>query len=226
MADALRAWRGVAEIHRQRLRRPGRDEPRDGRGATEGAATMLPCRFAGTRGSTRCPQGPLILLANEFIDALPIRQFVRRGKSWRERLVASDGKGGFAFVEGDSDDAEDQRMLRARLRRKAPSSKRGPAATQLLRELARRAARAPLAALIIDYGHAETGFGDTLQAVRGHRFADPLADPGDSRSLRPCRFRRSRSESAEALRTERLWPDAARRVPAQARPWPAPRAPA
>jgi SAM-dependent MidA family methyltransferase len=49
-----------------------------------------------------------------------------------------------------------------------------------LRELARRAALAPLAALIIDYGHDETGFGDTLQAVRGHRFAAPLADPGSA----------------------------------------------
>jgi SAM-dependent MidA family methyltransferase len=46
--------------------------------------------------------------------------------------------------------------------------------------LARRAAHAPLAALIIDYGHAESGLGDTLQAVRGHRFADPLATPGDA----------------------------------------------
>ena len=47
-----------------------------------------------------------------------------------------------------------------------------------MRELGRRAERAPLAALIIDYGHAESGFGDTLQAVRAHRFADILADPG------------------------------------------------
>ena len=55
-----------------------------------------------------------------------------------------------------------------------------PAAQTLLHELARRAALAPLAALIIDYGHDETGFGDTLQAVRGHRFAATLADPGSA----------------------------------------------
>jgi SAM-dependent MidA family methyltransferase len=47
-----------------------------------------------------------------------------------------------------------------------------------MRELGRRAEHAPVAALIIDYGHEESGFGDTLQAVRGHRFADVLADPG------------------------------------------------
>ena len=47
-----------------------------------------------------------------------------------------------------------------------------------MRELGRRANRAPLAALMVDYGHVESGFGDTLQAVRGHRFADVLANPG------------------------------------------------
>ena len=55
-----------------------------------------------------------------------------------------------------------------------------PAALALLRELARRAAEAPLAALIIDYGHDESGYGDTLQAVRAHRYADPLATPGEA----------------------------------------------
>ena len=46
--------------------------------------------------------------------------------------------------------------------------------------MARRAASAPVAALFVDYGHAEPGFGDTLQAVRGHRYADPLAAPGEA----------------------------------------------
>jgi SAM-dependent MidA family methyltransferase len=40
------------------------------------------------------PDGPLILLTNEFVDALPIRQFVYRDATWRERMVASDGRGG------------------------------------------------------------------------------------------------------------------------------------
>ena len=121
------------------------------------------------------PEGPLIVLANEFVDALPIRQFMRRGEAWRERLIASDGEGGFAFTDGDAQD-EDRHLPHS-----APDGailETRPAAQALLRELGRRAERAPLAALIIDYGHEETGFGDTLQAVRRHRFADALAAPG------------------------------------------------
>jgi NADH dehydrogenase [ubiquinone] 1 alpha subcomplex assembly factor 7 len=124
------------------------------------------------------PDGPLIVLANEFIDALPVRQFVRRGSGWRERLVADDAGGGFCFTEGETvtpgpqdlpDQAPDGSVFETR-----------PAAQALVRELARRAALVPLAALILDYGHEESGFGDTLQAVRDHRFAATLADPGSA----------------------------------------------
>ena len=119
------------------------------------------------------PTGPLILLANEFIDALPVRQLVRRNQSWRQRLIGRDGKGGFAFAEGaavpENRAAPEGAILETR-----------PVAQRLLSEVANRATHAPLAALIIDYGHAESGFGDTLQAVRGHRFTDPLGSPGDA----------------------------------------------
>ncbi|MEZ0283167.1 class I SAM-dependent methyltransferase [Methyloceanibacter sp.] len=121
------------------------------------------------------PEGPLIVIANEFVDALPVRQFIRRGEAWRERLIASDGKGGFAFTDSEAQD-EDRRLPQTALDDVILETR--PAAQALMRELGRRAEHAPLAALIIDYGHAESGFGDTLQAVRGHRFADVLANPG------------------------------------------------
>jgi NADH dehydrogenase [ubiquinone] 1 alpha subcomplex assembly factor 7 len=177
MADTLRAWRGVPEfldavsvalietspVMVEAQRNTLREAP-------------VPLRWHARLDEL--PDGPLIVLANEFIDALPVRQFVRRGGAWRERLVANDGRGGFCFAEGETvtlgnqagdfpDQAPDGSILETR-----------PAARTLLRELARRAALAPLAALIIDYGHDESGFGDTLQAVRGHRFAVTLADPG------------------------------------------------
>jgi SAM-dependent MidA family methyltransferase len=120
------------------------------------------------------PEGhPLIVIANEFLDALPIRQLVRRGGTWNERCVGIDQGGGFAFVEGAvvADDtlpaAPEGAILEMR-----------PATTPLLAALAARARHAPLAALFIDYGHARSGIGDTLQAVRRHRYADPLSDPG------------------------------------------------
>jgi NADH dehydrogenase [ubiquinone] 1 alpha subcomplex assembly factor 7 len=121
------------------------------------------------------PRGhPLIVVANEFIDALPVRQLVRRGNAWRERCVGLGLDGRFAFVDGaivddDLPTAPDGEILEMR-----------PATAPLIAALAERAAEAPLAALFIDYGHAKSGLGDTLQAVRRHRYADPLADPGET----------------------------------------------
>ena len=113
------------------------------------------------------PPGPMILLANEFFDALPIRQFVRRADGWRERYV-HDGR----FTE-------------------QPGPDLGPAPEGVVREIneagaalagmlgARLAAQGG-AGLILDYGPAETGFGDSLQALRDNAAADPLATPGEA----------------------------------------------
>ncbi len=122
------------------------------------------------------PRGfPLIVIANEFLDALPVRQFVCRGDGWRERCVGLDACGRFAFVDGGivHDDALPQAREGAIIERRR-------ATAPLLASLAARAKEAPLAALFIDYGHERSGFGDTLQAVRRHRYADPLAAPGEA----------------------------------------------
>ena len=120
------------------------------------------------------PRGrPFIVLANEFIDALPIRQLVRRGSAWRELCVGLSAQGKPVFMDGDIVDdstlpaATEGSVLEMR-----------SATAPLLASLAARAREIPLAALFIDYGHAKSGLGDTLQAVRGHRYADPLAFPG------------------------------------------------
>jgi SAM-dependent MidA family methyltransferase len=109
------------------------------------------------------PDGPLILLANEFLDALPIRQFIRRDVGWMERFVTDT-----AFVEQPCEDLGDA----------APGTiveRRDPA---LAVHLGARLARAPGAALFIDYGPTESAPGDSLQALRNGKAADPLADPG------------------------------------------------
>lgn len=113
------------------------------------------------------PEGPAILLANEFFDALPIRQFVRRPAGWRERFV-SDG----SFVDQPFDWPEE-----------APEGairETCEPAREIAAALASRIAVQGGALLVLDYGPAESGFGDTLQAVRGNERADPLADPGES----------------------------------------------
>jgi SAM-dependent MidA family methyltransferase len=102
------------------------------------------------------PDRPLLLAANEFLDALPIRQHV--GGMERRVTVAA---GGLAF-DRDGDIIETS-----------------PIRDGAVRAIARKLAANGGVALLIDYGHSRSTPGDTLQAVRGHRFAPVLADPGD-----------------------------------------------
>jgi NADH dehydrogenase [ubiquinone] 1 alpha subcomplex assembly factor 7 len=127
------------------------------------------------------PEGPLIVIANEFVDALPIRQFVRADGAWRERCVTLSDGGGFSFCLGAPDEADEvPRSFNAMTMAEGTIVETRPAMSSLLAGLAARANDAPVAALFADYGHEESGAGDTLQAVRRHRFADPLAAPGEA----------------------------------------------
>ena len=128
--------------------------------------------------STVPMDGPLLLVANEFLDALPVRQLVRTPDGWRERLVGLDGED-FVFVAGqqpmDSALPED--------RRDAPEGtviETSPAASAVLYEVAGRLAEQGGAALFIDYGHAEPRTGGTVQAVKDHRKLDLFAAPGEA----------------------------------------------
>lgn len=121
---------------------------------------------------------PLFLVANEFFDALPVRQFVRRGSTWRERVVTHDGSV-FAFADGDAAEAP---PLSATQIADAPDGavvEACPAALDIAAAIARRLAKAGGAALFVDYGTARSGWGDTLQAVRRHAKADVFEAPGD-----------------------------------------------
>jgi SAM-dependent MidA family methyltransferase len=113
------------------------------------------------------PPGPAIVLANEFLDALPIRQFERRAGAWMERHVQA---GRFVLLPSPRQgDAPEGAVLEA-----------GEAAEIWVAGLAARLAQQGGAALILDYGRDAPGFGDTLQALRGGRPADPLAEPGQA----------------------------------------------
>lgn len=122
------------------------------------------------------PPGPLLLVANEFFDALPIRQWQRSGGRWRERLVGLDDTGKLSFTLGPgaappllSPPAEDGAIFETA----EPGWSVG-------RAIGHRLAQAAGAALIVDYGHAPTSIGETLQAVRAHHPVPVLAAPGDS----------------------------------------------
>jgi NADH dehydrogenase [ubiquinone] 1 alpha subcomplex assembly factor 7 len=121
------------------------------------------------------PNGPSISVANEFVDALPVRQFVKDRDGWHMRMVGIvDDKLSFvAMPEPAHDFVGDN--YRPHIGAILEWHYDRPVAM-----LAQRIARQGGAALIIDYGHTKTGFGDTLQAVRKHKFADPLVDPGEA----------------------------------------------
>ncbi|MBB2205744.1 class I SAM-dependent methyltransferase [Gluconacetobacter takamatsuzukensis] len=117
------------------------------------------------------PEGPMILLANEFLDALPIRQFVRTEAGWSERFV--QGVGFVDLPAGDLPDGPFDRPVPA-----GEILECCPAALDVARGLAARFARSPGTALLIDYGYDGAVWGDTLQALRDGQPAWPLADPG------------------------------------------------
>jgi SAM-dependent MidA family methyltransferase len=119
--------------------------------------------------------GPVIVIANEFLDALPLDQFVMTARGWCERLIGLNQAGELAF--GLAPDAE-----RAFTHRAAEGSvlEQPAAALAVTAETARHLASAGGAALFIDYGSASSGLGDTLQAMKRHAFVDPLAQPGEA----------------------------------------------
>jgi len=122
-----------------------------------------------------CPEGPAIVIANEFLDALPVRQYVRSGARWRERLVRLDNAGELIFGVT----REPEPFIQAP-GQEGDIIEVNPASHRLVYELGARLARQGGVALFIDYGHGVTGIGDTLQALRSHRMVDPLRDPGEA----------------------------------------------
>ncbi len=121
---------------------------------------------------------PLLIVANEFFDALPIHQLVRSADGWFDRLVGLDGES-FTFMAG-----------RERMDHLVPPSWRSaaqgamietsPAATVLMAEIANRLRDQGGAALVIDYGHMELRSGSTLQALKSHKKVDVFTHPGDA----------------------------------------------
>ncbi len=119
------------------------------------------------------PHGPILVIANEFFDALPIRQFQRGRQGWHERMV----------------DVRDDAFIPVLNPLAVPGMDFPEAAADAVFEVspARAAALAAVghhiaghggAALIIDYGHGASAVGDTLQAMRAHEYTDPFQDPG------------------------------------------------
>lgn len=118
---------------------------------------------------------PLLLVANEVLDCLPARQWVYHEGGWRERRIGLEGDrlifglGSATKLPGAPDAAEEGAVFEYSAAQEALGS-----------EIGARIAADGGAALLIDYGRAEPGTGDTLQAIRGHRKVDPLLNPGEA----------------------------------------------
>ncbi|HML07437.1 MAG TPA: SAM-dependent methyltransferase [Xanthobacteraceae bacterium] len=123
------------------------------------------------------PGGPSIIIANEFIDALPVHQAVKRADGWHERVIEIDADGNFAFGLAHDPLPHFDTALPRGLRQSPEGSIYEWRSDTIALELGRRV-RTDGAALVIDYGHAWYGLGETLQAVADHKFADPLRSPG------------------------------------------------
>jgi SAM-dependent MidA family methyltransferase len=124
------------------------------------------------------PDGPAILIANEFFDALPVNQTVKTAQGWHERQIDIDESGRLAFALSPAPIAHFEQLLPATVRVAPEQSIFEWRNDTVAMDLGRRIARDGGAALVIDYGHAESAAGDTLQAVAKHAFADPLTAPG------------------------------------------------
>lgn len=126
--------------------------------------------------------GPLIVIGNEFFDALPIHQYVRADDGWRERMVGLNDEGdGLEFTL--SKDLADSSVIPEELRNATPPGgtfEHQPLSQEIMRQVATRVVENGGAALFIDYGHGEYAIGETLQALRGHAFSDVLKHAGDA----------------------------------------------
>jgi NADH dehydrogenase [ubiquinone] 1 alpha subcomplex assembly factor 7 len=129
-------------------------------------------------------EGPLLLIANELFDALPVHQLQKTRYGWSERMIGLDTAGealAFALAPGRSPLAA---LLDVTVREgnypPGTVAEVSPVRLALADEIARRIVRDRGAALIVDYGVAESRAGITLQAVRSHRPAEVLEDLGRS----------------------------------------------
>jgi NADH dehydrogenase [ubiquinone] 1 alpha subcomplex assembly factor 7 len=122
---------------------------------------------------------PTIVIANEFLDAWPVEQVVFADGGWHRRRVGINAHGEFIFERGS-------RVGGGALWPAPPLPKEGdvfehrPGLSYVASILGPKSRRGPMAALFLDYGHQRTAAGETLQAVRAHRFVSPFEWPGES----------------------------------------------
>ncbi len=120
------------------------------------------------------PPGPSLIIANEFLDCLPIRQFLRGEEAWHEKLVGLDEADALTFGLSAALPAQEDEIQPGAVREIAPGL------DALIYEIERRLHASPGRALFIDYGYLAPGGGDSLQALKRHKKVGPLETPGEA----------------------------------------------
>jgi NADH dehydrogenase [ubiquinone] 1 alpha subcomplex assembly factor 7 len=124
------------------------------------------------------PDGPVIVLANELFDALPVNQAIKQFNGWYERVVEIDSEGKLAFGIANNPIPQFDQLVPGSMRDAPIGAIYEWRADNLPLSLSRRLVHQGGAALVIDYGHVESAPGDTLQAVGGHTYVSALESPG------------------------------------------------
>lgn len=140
------------------------------------AAVQAPVTWHETPARDIASGAAAIVLANEFLDALPIRQLLFTQGQWHERCVGLDEHDRFTLLRGGL--VQPDGLPTHPTPREGAILEVRPGAAEIAETL-RQWSGQPMAALFIDYGHAETAFGDTLQAVSRHRYASLFEKPGE-----------------------------------------------
>jgi NADH dehydrogenase [ubiquinone] 1 alpha subcomplex assembly factor 7 len=126
------------------------------------------------------PEGPAIVLANEFVDALPVHQAIKQLNGWYERVVEIDSEDNLVFGIADEQIPLFDQLVPSEVRDAPLGAIYEWRNDNLALGLGQRVTRQGGAALLIDYGHAKSAVGDTLQAIHGQMQAEPLSSPGEA----------------------------------------------
>ncbi|MDR6265190.1 MULTISPECIES: SAM-dependent methyltransferase [Rhodobacterales] len=171
MADILRATKSVPGFHAAAQLYLCEVNPHLKAQQAERLASFAPHWIAST---TDLPALPLFLVANEFLDCLPINQFIATDSGWDEQIVASH-EGQLCFARRAAGAVESELPKDATT---GTVIELCPAANAIVQDIATSITRHGGLALICDYG--DTGGGDTLQAIRAHEKMDPLDHVGQA----------------------------------------------
>jgi SAM-dependent MidA family methyltransferase len=178
MLDALRAaqvvpaFRAALVVHMVEISPALRERQQQALGTVD-VPTMWHQTF------DEVPDGPAIVVANEFFDALPVNQAIKQFNGWYERVVEIDADGNLAFGIADEAIPLFEQMLPAAVRDAPVGAIYEWRGDTLALAIGRRVVQQGGAALIVDYGHTKSAAGETLQAMSEHAFTSPLTTPGE-----------------------------------------------